>query len=343
MDTVRRKAYMISPRAGNMNNLKLIHEDLPEPGEDEVCVRVKAIGLNFADIFAIFGLYSATPRGSFIPGLEYSGEVISTGKKVNDFKKGDKIMGVTRFGGYADHLLIDQAYIAHLPEGWTFEEGAAFIIQSFTAYYALVELGDIKKGQTILIHSAAGGVGILANRIAKKFEAYTIGSIGSDRKIDLLKKEGYDDYIIRSGNFREDLRKKLGGRELNIVLECIGGQIFKDGFRLLAPEGRMIVYGSASYASPGKRPNYLKLIRQYWKRPRLDPTRMIEWNKSVMAFNLIHLYDKKHYFNHYLKEISHLDIGRPHIGKLYAFNELLKAVRLFQTGKTVGKVVIRVP
>jgi alcohol dehydrogenase len=251
-------------------------------------------------------------------------------------------MGVTRFGGYADHLLADQNYLTHLPDDWSYEEGAAYIIQVFTAYYALVVLGDIKKGQTVLIHSAAGGVGILANRIAKNFDAYTIGSIGSDRKVALLVKEGYDDYIIRSANFRGDLRQKLGGRELNIVLESIGGQIFKDGFRLLAPEGRMIIYGSSSYATPGKRPNYLKLIRQYWKRPRLDPTRMIEWNKSVMAFNLIHLYDKKEYFNRYLKEIAKLDVGRPHIGETYTFDQLIKAVRYFQTGKTVGKVVIKV-
>jgi alcohol dehydrogenase len=342
MDKVMRKAYMISPRAGNMGNLKLIEEILPLPGKEEVCIKVKAIGLNFADIFAIFGLYSATPKGPFIPGLEYSGEVISVGEQVKNFKEGDKIMGVTRFGGYSDHLLIDQNYITTLPSDWTFDDGAAFIIQAFTAYYALVVLGNIKKGQTVLIHSAAGGVGILANRIAKQYDAYTIGSIGSDRKVDLLKKEGYDDYIIRSGNFREELRNKLGDRELNIVLECIGGQIFKDGFRLLAPEGRMIVYGSASYASPGKRPNYLKVIRQYWKRPMLDPTRMIEWNKSVMAFNLIHLYEKKQYFGQFLSELSKINIGKPHIGETYAFSELIKAVRRFQTGKTVGKVVIRV-
>lgn len=342
MDQVRRKAYKIIPKAGDMRNLKLVEEWIPEPGKDEVCVRVKAIGLNFADIFAIFGLYSATPNGPFIPGLEYSGEIISVGGNVSHYKVGDRIMGVTRFGGYADHLLIDQHYIAHLPEDWSFLEGAAYIIQAFTAYYALVVLGDLKRGQTVLIHSAAGGVGILANRIAKKFDAYTIGSIGSKMKAELLLNEGYDDYIVRTRNFREDLKNKLGKRELNIVLECIGGQIFKDGFRLLAPEGRMIVYGSASFTSPGKRPNYMKLIRQYWKRPKLDPLKMIEWNKSVMAFNLIHLYDKKHYFSHYLEEIMKLDLGRPHIGETFTFMDLKKAVRCLQTGKTVGKVVVKV-
>ena len=143
MNKVKRKAYKVIPRAGSMNNLKLIEDILPVPCDEEVCVKVKAIGLNFADIFAIFGLYSATPKGSFVPGLEYSGEIISAGKNVNNFRVGDHVMGVTRFGGYADHVIADQHYITHLPEDWTFEEGAAFIIQAFTAYYALVVLGDI--------------------------------------------------------------------------------------------------------------------------------------------------------------------------------------------------------
>ena len=143
---------------------------------------MKAIGLNFADLFAIQGLYSATPKESFIPGLEYSGIIIKKGNDVNDFQVGDKIMGAIRFGAYTTHLNIDQRYILKLPEGWTFEEGASFIVQSLTAYYSLVELGNIKPNYTVLIHSAAGGVGIYANRIAKKFNAFTIGTIGSESK-----------------------------------------------------------------------------------------------------------------------------------------------------------------
>ena len=287
-----RKAYKMIPKAGNMDNLKLIEEDLPSPGKDEVTVKVQSIGLNFADIFAIFGLYSATPKGEFIPGLEFAGEVIEVGVEVNNFKIGDRIMGVTRFGGYTDYLNISNHYLIPLKKEWTYEEGAAYMIQAFTAYYALVILGNIQQGQTVLIHSAAGGVGLLANRLAKRYDAYTIGTIGSDHKADLLKQEGFDDYIVRSENFREDLKNTLGDRELSIVLECIGGQILKDGFRLLAREGRMVVYGAAHYATPGKKPNYLKILRRYWKRPMIDPMRMVEWNKSVMGFNLIHLYDK---------------------------------------------------
>jgi len=337
---MNRRVYRMVPKAGSINNLKLMEESLDPPKEEEVQVNVKSIGLNFADIFAMFGLYSATPEGSFIPGLEYAGDVIAMGKKVKNLKEGDRVMGVTRFGGYADQINVDQDYVVLLPADWKYEEGTAFLVQAFTAYYALIELADIRQNQTVMIHSAAGGVGILANRIAKRFNAYTIGTIGSENKIELLKAEGYDDWIVRSSNFREDLRKKLGQRDLNIVLECIGGQIFRDGFRLLAPEGRMIVYGAANYASPTHRPDYLKLVWKYWKRPKLDPQRMIEWNKSVMGFNLIHLYHKKERIALYSKQLQDLDIGKPYVGHIYPFEDLIKAVRFFQTGRTTGKVVV---
>lgn len=337
-----RNVYRMVPKAGSINNLKMVAEDLEPPGEEEVQVKVRCLGLNFADIPAMFGLYSATPEGSFIPGLEYAGDIMAVGRKVKYIKEGDAVMGVTRFGGYSDHLNVDKHYVVPLPSGWKYEEGAGFLIQAFTAYYALIVLADIHDGQTILIHSAAGGVGIHANRIAKRFNAYTIGTIGAAGKAVLLKSEGYDDWIIRSDHFRYDLRKALGERELNIILECIGGHIFNDGFRLMAPEGRMIVYGAAEFITPGHKPNYLKLLWKYWNRPKLDPLRMIEWNKSVMSFNLIHLYDKKERVEQYFQHIRDLDIGKPRVGHIYPFQKLKQAVQYFQSGKTTGKVVITV-
>ncbi|APY24967.1 alcohol dehydrogenase, catalytic domain, GroES-like protein [Leptospira borgpetersenii str. Noumea 25] len=149
-------------KKGSLENVRLETETLPEPGENEVQIEVHSIGLNFADLFAIQGLYSAVPEGAFIPGLEYSG-VVAAGKKVKNIRKKDKIMGVTRFGGYVSHLNIDSKYVFRLPPKWDFDQGAGFLVQGLTAYYALVALGDLKKGQTVLIHSAAGGVGILAN------------------------------------------------------------------------------------------------------------------------------------------------------------------------------------
>jgi alcohol dehydrogenase len=336
---MERLAYRIS-KAGSLKNLKLITENLSDPSKNEVTVQVKAIGLNFADIFAIQGLYSATPKESFVPGLEYSGIVIKKGEDVTEFKIGDKIMGAIRFGAYTNYLNINKNYIQQLPAGWRFEEGAAFIVQALTAYYSLVELGNIKDGSTVLIHSAAGGVGIYANRIAKRFNAFTIGSVGTEKKIDLLKKEGYDDVIVRDEYFTEKLKKSLENRELDIVLECIGGKIFAESFKQMSAGGRIIVYGAAQFSTGSSSPNYLKVLTKYLTRPKVDPLSLSDKNKSVMGFNLIYLWDKVELMKKYLKNILDMNLPKPMIGEMSDFKDLLSAVKKFQSGKTVGKVVV---
>ncbi len=327
-------------KAGSLGDLKLVTEDLPDPKDDEVTIEVKAVGLNFADVFALVGLYSATPKGSFIPGLEFAGNVMKLGKNVTRFKVGNRIMGVTRFGGYASHLNIGSAYIYNLPSDWSYAEGAGFIAQSLTAYYALFPLGNLQAGNTVLIHSAAGGVGIYANRIAKKYKAYTIGSIGSPDKIETLKKEGYDDYIVRDRNFYKTLQEKLKGRNLNLVLECIGGKIFEDSFKSLASAGRIVVYGSANFAPESDSPNIFKLGYQYLTRPKIDPLSMISSNKSLLAFNLIWLWDKIEELSLMLEKILAMQLPPPVIGKTFPFANALNALHYFKSGKSVGKVIL---
>lgn len=324
---MQRQSYQL--KAGSIANLKLATSELPDPVGDEVTIAVKAIGLNFADIFAMFGLYSATPEGTFIPGLEYAGEVIKVGPDVKSRKVGDRIMGVTRFGGYTTHLNMDEGHVMDLPIDWSFEEGAAYLVQVLTAYYGLKNLGAIRENYTILIHSAAGGVGILANRIAKKYGAYTIGTVGTDKKIDFVKSEGYDEVIVRNkSTFKKDLEKALGGRELNIVMECIGGAFFKTAYDILAPEGRTIFYGAARYASPGSRPNYLKVLWEHITRPRIDPQAMSEINRGILGFNLIYLYERVELMHGLIEELKGLDIGKPHVGHVFEFEELVKSNKI---------------
>ena len=337
---MNRTVYRIN-KAGSISNLRLIKETLNPPQSDEVTIEVKAIGLNFADIFAIQGLYSATPKESFIPGLEYSGVIINKGRDVTEFEIGDKIMGAIRFGAYATHLTISKDYILKLPTEWSFEEGAAFIVQSLTAYYSLAALGNIQCNSTVLIHSAAGGVGIYANRIAKKYNAFTIGTIGNPNKTDLLIKEGYDKVIVRDNDFSEKLKQSLTGRNLDIVLECIGGKIFSESFRQMSAGGRIIVYGAAQYSTGNFSPNYLKILIKYITRPKVDPLSLSDKNKSVMGFNLIYLWDKVELMKKYLGEILIMRLPKPLIGEQYSFDKLIEGIRKFQSGQTVGKVVIK--
>lgn len=332
-----REFYQVK-KSGSLKNLKYQQSDIPKLSAGKVLVEVKAVGLNYADIFAVMGLYSATPKGTFVPGLEFCGNVLETSTPL--FEKGQKVIGVTRFGGYDSHILADPSYLIPLPDGWTFEEGAAFPVQTLTAYYALRPLGNLQNGQTVLIHSAAGGVGLQANRIAKKFDAYTIGVVGSKEKLPILEQEGFDKGIIRGGGFKEDLEKALSGRELNLVLEASGGKYLKLSYHALAPMGRLIAYGSAQFTPASHRPNYFTLIPKYLFRPKFDPLSMIIANKSVMGFNLIWLYERNTLMKELLSEIDQLNLPAPKVGHKFPFSEIHKALETFKGGKTIGKVVL---
>lgn len=338
---IERQVYRM-PKAGSIKDLKLQQESLAKPGADEVCITIKAVGLNFADIFAMQGLYSATPEGSFIPGLEFSGEIKVVGSAVTDLKVGDKVMGATKFGGYVSHINIHHRYVIPLPEQWSFEEGAGFLVQGLTAYYALTELGNLQKGMNVLIHSAAGGVGIMANRICKQIGAYTIGTVGRPDKLEFLSsEEDYDAVILRDQNFYDKLKSALADRPLNLIMECIGGKILMQGWKAMAPMGRMVVYGNASFTSHGSRPNYPRLLWKFIRRPKIDPLRLPTQNKSLMGFNLIYLYEQTDMMHQMLSGLQALGLKPQHIGHVFDFEDMHKAIQLFQQGKTVGKVVVK--
>ncbi|NUO02906.1 MAG: zinc-binding dehydrogenase, partial [Saprospiraceae bacterium] len=228
-------------------------------------------------------------------------------------------------------------------ETWTFEEGAAYLVHALTAYYGMVVLGNLQQGQTVLIHSAAGGVGLWAGRIAKKFDAYTIGTVSSASKLDLLKAEGFDRALVRHPKtFKSDLQNALEGRPLHVLMECIGGKIFQTGYNLLAPMGRAVIYGSARYAHTGNRPNFLKIAWKFFSRPKIDPQAMTNRNVGVLGFNLIWLYENVDLMHQLLDAIAALQLEKPYVGHVFSFDQLPESIRLFQTGSTTGKVVVMI-
>lgn len=338
---MKRRVYKMS-RIGSLKRLLLSEEELSTPKQNEVTVEVKAIGLNFADFFCIHGLYKAAPKYNLIPGLEFSGVVIDKGRDVSEFMIGDKVIGVTKFGAFATHINLDKNYLIKLPYNWSFEEGASFVVQALTAYYALNELGNIKHNQIVLIHSVAGGVGIYANRIAKKFNCTTIGTVGSKSKIEKMRNENVDYILLRDKDFIAKLIEVLDGRKLDLLLESLTGKYFHQTFNMLAPQGRAIIYGASNFATHTSFPNYLQLAYKYFTRPKVDILKLIEQNRSVMGFNLIWLYEKGSYLKSLLEEIINLNLAKPLIGEIFNFNQIHDAIRRFQSGKTFGKVVVKV-
>jgi len=338
-------------RAGSLNRLRQHDETLPEPGLQEARIRVEAVGLNFADLFAAQGLYSATPAGAFVPGLECAGTIdaLGPGAETAGLVRGDRVIVLTRFGAYATALNIPVAYLHRAPPSWSAEQCAAWPVQGLTAWYGLVPLGNVQRGAVVLVQSAAGGVGLLALDILESLGARVLAVVGRAEKRDyLVAQRGLAPEAVvlrRSRGFGPQLDAALsaiGAAGLDCVLDAVFGAAFQPAFARLRPEGRYVLYGAASFMSHGARPNYLKLALDYLKRPRLDPLAMISANRSCLAFNLIWLWEHAGRLPAAYAELERLTPRPPHVGEILPFDAAPQALRLLQGGGTIGKVVLRV-
>jgi alcohol dehydrogenase len=327
-----------------MKRLCLVEERLTPLAAHHIRVATRAVGLNFADIFALTGLYSATPRGSFIPGLEFAGRVVEVGKEAGGFSVGDEVMGVTRFGGYASVIDCNSLYCRRLPAGWSQSQGAAYLAQSLTAGYALFNLGGVAVEhvgrEAVLVQSAAGGVGLQAMRICRKLGIHVIGTVGNADKKKFLEQQGFSRVVVRDRTFAAQVRTLQEERPLTLALDAIGGHWQRECFRLLAPTGRLVVFGAAEFTPAGRRPNYGKLLWHYLTRPHYDPLDLVTANKGVFGFNLIWLWDRPEVLWPVLDTLERLNLEAPHVGREFSFTEAHKALNFLQSGKSVGKIVL---
>jgi alcohol dehydrogenase len=334
------------PRAGCLTRLRLTERPLPPTPSGQVLVRVAAAGLNFADVFACLGLYSATPKGAFVPGLEFAGTVLEA-PAGSGFTSGQAVMGVTRFAGYASHVTADPRALLPLPGGWRPVDGAAFPVQAITAWCALVELGQLRPGQTVLVQSAAGGVGLQALRIIERLGGRAIGTVGRPAKAEYLRQHHPAAIpIVRDRRrFAAQLDEALdgaGATGFQLVLDSLAGEWFAPAWERLTPFGRQVLFGAASLTPPGDRPNWPALAWRYLRRPRLDPLAMVSQNRSLMAFNLIWMWEDLDFLRGLAVAVTELALPPPPIDRIFPFAEAPAALRHLQQGGTIGKVVLTV-
>ncbi len=349
METLIKRSY-VQNKAGNLKNYSFKEEKIETLNPNKVRIQIKAVGLNFADIFACLGLYSATPRGSFSPGLEFSGIVVEKGKNVNKFQVGDSVIGTTRFGGLTNYLDVGSDYLYPLPDGWTFEEGASFFVQALTAYYGLVELGRVSKDTLVLLQSAAGGVGLHAIQILKHIGADFCAIIGSPAKSGILLNYGVNEnqILIRKNSLKEFYKdllqflKQKKKRGFDVIFDSVSGKYFKPQFQLLNRSGIYIIYGAADLMSNTNRPNYLWLAYKYLRFYKIMPLKLIDTNRGIFGFNLIWLYDKIKLFEKMIAEMQAINWKKPYIDKVFPFHDSYDALKYLQSGKSQGKVVIRI-
>jgi len=345
------------PRPGSLASLRLERETLPPPGPAEVRVGVRAVGLNLADVFACLGLYSATPVGPFIPGLEVAGVIeavgpdrraAATGPSMPALRPGDRVAGFTRFGGYATALNIDARYVRPLPRAWSFSEGAAFPVQALTAWYAARDLGRVQAGEAVLVHSAAGGVGLNTLALLRQSAARVIGTVGSESKRDFLVERQLLEraqVIVRDRRrFHAQLETALAAVSadgLDIVLDGVGGPYFEPAYRKLRPGGRYVVFGASDFMPAGDGRNALRLLPRYLNRPWLDPLGMINTNRTVSGFNLIWVWDRLDHLGGMYDLVVAALPAPPFVSRAFPFAEAPAALRWLKAGESIGKVVLQ--
>lgn len=264
----------------------------PVPGDGEVCIDVEAFGLNFADCMARIGVYQDAPPLPAVLGYEVVGRVSALGPGTSRLTEGQRVVGFTRFGGYATRAVTREGGCAVLPDDIDSGEALGIPTQFGTAYYCAEEMVRIHEGDTVLVQAAAGGVGNGLVQLARRRGATVFGTAGSDEKVEFLRKLGVDHPInYREQDFEEVVRGVVGDAGLDVAFDSVGGASVKKAFRLLGHGGRIVCYGAASQA--GERKSLVRTLKMALGFPFTHPVPLMLGSRGVIGVNMLRIADAR--------------------------------------------------
>ena len=331
------------PKYGKPDVFEVREEIDPTPGRGEVRIRVRASGINFADVMARQGLYPDAPAPPFVIGYEVSGVIDAVGEGVDERSEGQRVIAMTRFGGYADTVCVGAAQTYVMPEEMTFGEGAALPVTYLTAYHMLFNVFRVRAGDHVLIHQAAGGVGTAASQLCRAVGGITTYGTASKRKHDYVRANGCDHPIdYHSVDYVREVRKLTDGRGVDVVLDALGGDDWKKGYSLLRPGGLLVLFGWTNMAKHGKR-RMTHVLSQLAHVPWWTPNTLMNENKGVAGVNMGRLWDERELthraFAALLKlyEQGHI---KPHVDRAFPLDRAAEAHGYIEAGQNVGKVLL---
>jgi NADPH:quinone reductase-like Zn-dependent oxidoreductase len=336
------KAVWIT-RHGGPEVLEVREGPDPEPREGEVRVRVRAAGLNFSDVMARMGLYPDAPKPPCVMGYEAAGVVDALGPGVSAPTPGTRVIVMTHFGGQADVVCVPAQQAMPMPEGMSFEEGAALPVVYLTAYHMLFRVAALRPRERVLVHMAAGGVGLAALQLCRTVEGVVTFGTASASKHAFLREHGCDHPIdYRTQDYAEEVRRLTHGAGVDVVLDPLGGRDWRKGFDLLRPVGRLVAFGFANMASGEKR-NLLHVAWQALGIPRFTPLELMNKNRILAGVYLGSLWSEAAMMAEELSAV--LDLYRagriaPHVDATFPFERAAEAHARITTRKNVGKVLL---
>lgn len=328
-------------RYGGPERLVLRERDEPEPGPREVAIRTAAVGLNFADLFVRAGVYPRTPPTPFVPGMEISGVVEGAGAEVRDLPAGTRVVAVPIFGGHAERVICPAARVFPVPDGADLVEAAAVPVVFLTAHHAIRE-AQVRAGDRVVVTAAAGGVGTALLQLLRQRGARVLALASSEKKLVLCRSLGAEAAAHYDGASRV-LRDTFDGRA-DVVIDAIGGRIFRTLWRALAPAGRYVLYGFAAAARPGGL-GKLQAVRSLAAMGLFSPYSFVSSCRTLIGFNLSLLPQKTGQLRQAAAEImADWTAGRlaPVLGERFDFERLPDAHRALAGRGTTGKLLVAV-
>jgi NADPH:quinone reductase-like Zn-dependent oxidoreductase len=329
---------LVITRHGPPEVLAVQEGDAPQVEPGKVLIRVRAAGINFSDLLARQGLYPDAPKPPCVMGYEVAGVVETAG---DGFRAGQKVIALTRFRGQSELVTVPPSMIFPLPEQWSFEQGAALPVVYLTAHHILVRVAAARPGENVLVHAAAGGVGLAVAELGKILGLRVIG-LASPSKHEILRQYGVEPLDGRDPHWDQAVRAILPGG-VDIALDAVGGASWRQDYRLLAPVGRLICFGASSLSS-GVRRNPLRLAWQFLRWPRFHPLSLLSQNKSVAGVNLGHLWSRPDLVRPQFESLlAYARAGRitPRVDRSFRLEEGALAHHYIHQRRNIGKVVFR--
>jgi len=326
----------LAPRYGPPDILRLTELADPTPRAGELVVRVRAIGLNFADCAARLGVYPRVPRAPLVPGMEVSGEVAALGEGVDGPAVGSPVAAVPIFGGHAELVALRAAAVRALPAGVSFVEGAALAVTGLTADHALFTVGRLRAGERVLVNAAAGGVGTMAVQMAARAGAHIVAVASTQAKRELAVSLGAAETFAY-----ERYRDALAGG-VDVVLDSVGGRLFRLGWKALNPDGRYVLFGFAA-AIGARRVRYARAALEFLRMGAVFPATLVQPCRTLAGFNLSLVPRLAAELQQRFARLeAMLAAGelRPVIGAVFPFDRLPEAHTLLQGRGSTGKVVV---
>lgn len=305
--------------------IELAEVEAPVAADGQVLIAVKASGVSFPEVLQTRGLYQLKPPLPFTPGAEVAGDVLAADESTG-FKPGDRVAALTMLGGFAEQAVAQATMVFALPDSISYEQGASLPLNYLTAYFALIERGNLAAGESVLVHGAAGGVGTAALQVAKGLGARTIAVVSTDEKEQVAREAGADE-VVRSDGPWKDEAKELSSGGVDIVIDPVGGDRFTDSLRSLAEGGRVVVVGFTGGSIPEVRVNRLLL----------NNTEVVGagWGAFVMAKP-----DANREIGAAVGRLVQSGAVRPIVGARVPFERAAEALALIDERRAVGKVVL---